>query len=199
MVILANPLNLIFVIFSVLIILCSVLIIFSNNAIHSILALIFIFLFSAALLLTLKLEFLSLLLIIIYVGAIAVLFLFIIMLINIKKTELKFNLIKYLPIGIILFILFYFELYVIISNNYSNFNDSIEFNYWIDIINNYTVFNKLSFIMYNWFFFHFIASALILFVAMIVAILLTFNDNTSNLEDFKLNSADNNIIFWKIK
>ena len=63
-----------FYLFSFLIISSSIFVIFSNNAVHSVLFLIFTFFNSAILFILMNAEFLAMTLVIVYVGAIAVLF-----------------------------------------------------------------------------------------------------------------------------
>jgi len=74
-----------FIIFS------SIGVIYSRNALHSILFLVSTFLFSAASIFFLENEFLALFLLIIYVGAIMILFLFVVMMLDLKHNILKVN------------------------------------------------------------------------------------------------------------
>lgn len=73
-------------IISVVIISSSLIVVFSSNAIYSVIGLIIAYCGSAALFIKLEAEFLALLLIIVYVGAIAVLFLFVIIMLNLKTS-----------------------------------------------------------------------------------------------------------------
>jgi NADH-quinone oxidoreductase subunit J len=75
-------------------------------------------------------EFLSLLIFMVYIGAIAVLFLFVIMMLNIKIVELRTTYLRYLPVGIFIIVIFFFELMFSI---YFQFN--IVFYYSIDFTN----------------------------------------------------------------
>ena len=78
-----------FYLFSFLIISSSIFVIFSNNAVHSVLFLIFTFFNSAILFILMNAEFLAMTLVIVYVGAIAVLFLFVVMMLNISESAIK--------------------------------------------------------------------------------------------------------------
>ncbi len=91
----------------------------SKNPVHSILNLVFVFLNVSALLLILNVDFLAMIFLIVYVGAIAILFLFIVMLLNIKTIEFSVNLVRYLPVGILIGLIFYLQIYYIISKNVS--------------------------------------------------------------------------------
>ena len=94
--------NLLFFIFSSILILSAIAIITVKNSIYSVLFLVLNFITAAGLLLLLECEFLSLLFIIIYVGAIAVLFLFVVMMLDVKILETSKDLFKYIPIGSII-------------------------------------------------------------------------------------------------
>jgi NADH-quinone oxidoreductase subunit J len=118
-----------YIFFSSLAIISSILMISCVNPINAVLFLILVFISVSMIFIMWNLEFLALIFIIVYVGAIAVLFLFIVMMINIKKIE-KDNT-TYLTIGIIIVLLFAFELLILI------FNDKLEWNYLIDNGNNY--------------------------------------------------------------
>ena len=104
-----------FLIFCPLIILSSILIIASKNAITSVLYLICIFLLSALCLLLLGAEFLSVLLIIVYVGAISILFLFVIMMLNLRIVEVYNSLVSFFPIGCFLGFFFFFFFFFFIK------------------------------------------------------------------------------------
>jgi NADH-quinone oxidoreductase subunit J len=47
---------------------------------------------------------------VVYMGAIAVLFLFVVMMINIKVVQISEDLVTYLPLGFIIFIIFFMEI-----------------------------------------------------------------------------------------
>jgi NADH-quinone oxidoreductase subunit J len=64
-------------------------------------------------------EFLALLFMVVYVGALAILFLFVVMMLNVRLVELIDNLTRYLPIGLIIGIVFLFELLVIVDTQFS--------------------------------------------------------------------------------
>lgn len=158
--------------FSLLILFCIIMIIISYNPIHSIFWLVLTFLFSSSLLISINLNFLSLSIIIIYVGAIAILFLFVIMMLDLVNLEI--SLIKNL-IPIIIIILINILIKILLLNNiklykniffYSNWN--IKYSNHINIIGN---------ILYSDYFYPFIIISIILFIAMIGAIILTLEIN----------------------
>jgi NADH-quinone oxidoreductase subunit J len=74
----------------------------SRNPVHSVLWLILAFLSSAGLFVLLGAEFVAMLLIIVYVGAVAVLFLFVVMMLDVDFAELKGEMAKYMPLGLLI-------------------------------------------------------------------------------------------------
>ena len=63
----------------------------------------------------LEIEFLAFLFLIIYIGAIAILFLFVIMMLDIRLVEIFENSTRYLPIGMIIGLIFLVELSLILD------------------------------------------------------------------------------------
>ena len=66
-----------------------------------------------------KVEFLALLFMIVYVGAIAILFLFVVMMLNIKLEELKDNATRYVPLGLIIGLVFLIEILLVLGKENS--------------------------------------------------------------------------------
>lgn len=74
----------------------------SRNPVHSVLWLILAFLSAAGLFVLMGAEFVAMLLIIVYVGAVAVLFLFVVMMLDVDFAELKAEMARYLPLGLLI-------------------------------------------------------------------------------------------------
>lgn len=100
--------------FSILSILCSVMVIMSKNPIHSILYLILVFCNVTFVLIILGIEFIAIIFLIVYVGAIAVLFLFVVMMLNIKILELDEVFWKYIPVGLLISSIFLFQIFFLV-------------------------------------------------------------------------------------
>jgi NADH-quinone oxidoreductase subunit J len=154
----------------------------AKNPVHSILFLILVFLNTAMLLISLGIDFLGIFIIIVYVGAIAILFLFVVMMLNIKLTELNDNIYKYLPIGFFfgLLFLFLFSFFVLdtVSLNLPLTNSShINWVNELAIKGNNLV--QLGVILYTTYLPQLIIAAIILLVAMLGVIVLTFTQVTS--------------------
>ena len=77
-----------FNIFSAILIVSSLMVILSRNAVYSVLFLVFTFLNASIIFLISNAEFLAMTLVIVYVGAVAVLFLFVVMMLNINSTKI---------------------------------------------------------------------------------------------------------------
>jgi NADH:ubiquinone oxidoreductase subunit 6 (subunit J) len=106
-----------FYLFSTLTILSGIMVIRAKNPVHSVLFLILVFCNVSGLLILLGLDFFAMVFLVVYVGAIAVLFLFVVMMLNIKLVEINENILRYLPIGGLIGIIFLFEIFLIIDSD----------------------------------------------------------------------------------
>ena len=109
--------ELLFFLFSSLILTSGLIVITARNPIQSVLFMILVFVNVIFLLICLQAEFLALTFVIVYVGAVAVLFLFVVMMLNIKITELNKELIHYFPIGGLVGIIFLMNTFLILLSN----------------------------------------------------------------------------------
>ena len=109
--------SMLFFLFSSIALIASIMVINAKNPVHSVLFLILVFCNSAGLFILLGVEFLAITFIIVYVGAIAILFLFVVMMLNIKLVELNENMLRYLPIGALIGLIFLFEIFLVLENN----------------------------------------------------------------------------------
>jgi len=174
--------DILFFILSFILLLSASSIILSKNPIHSVLFLIIVFVCSSGLLLLLGAEFLGMIFIIIYVGAISVLFLFVIMMLNIRMIELRENLIKYVPLTIIIAFVLLFELFYLFHNisfDFSNFSHVQIFNFNLFALIIPTNLQLLGYLLFTYYVDYFIICGLILFIAMIGAIVLTLHTEFS--------------------
>lgn len=174
-------LELLIFLFSFLIILNSLFVILSENPIYSILYLILVFLNSAALLLLFYIDFISIIILVIYVGAIAVLFLFVVMMMNIKIVLIQESMYRYLPLGLFICICFFLEIFFTLDfqlfNNVdlsliSN-SDFIFINNWFNVLYKTDLISSIAECIYAYKWYYFIVCAVVLFLAMVGAIVLT--------------------------
>lgn len=102
-----------FYLFAAVTIASAVMVISSRNPVHSVLFLILAFVNAAGLFMLAGAEFLALLLIVVYVGAVAVLFLFVVMMLDVDFVELRQGFMQYLPIGMLVGLIFLAELLMV--------------------------------------------------------------------------------------
>ena len=102
--------DLAFYAFATVTVTAGLLVTVSRNPVHSVLWLILAFLSSAGLFVLLGAEFVAMLLIIVYVGAVAVLFLFVVMMLDIDFAELKGEMSKYMPLGLLIGVIILMQL-----------------------------------------------------------------------------------------
>nr|YP_007890643.1 NADH dehydrogenase subunit 6 [Jakoba bahamiensis]AGH24137.1 NADH dehydrogenase subunit 6 [Jakoba bahamiensis] len=163
-----------FYFFAILSIVSATCVISSTNPIHSVLYLILVFCSSSGLLLLLQVEFLAMVFIMIYVGAIAVLFLFVVMMLNVRLVEFNINMLKYLPLGGIIALIFVFEIFLVINNELVESKSNIVgYINWSENIETITNIDSLGRLIYTEYFYLFLLAGMILLVAMIGAIVLT--------------------------
>ncbi len=90
-----------FYLFAITAVTAALGVVISRNPVHSVLWLILTFLSASGLFVLLGAEFVAMLLVIVYVGAVAVLFLFVVMMLDVDFTELKGEMAKYMPLGLL--------------------------------------------------------------------------------------------------
>jgi len=88
-----------FYLFAFVAIAAAVMVVTARNPVHSVLFLVLTFFNAAGLFVLTGAEFLAMILVIVYVGAVAVLFLFVVMMLDINFVELREGFQRYLPIG----------------------------------------------------------------------------------------------------
>jgi len=162
-------LNIIFYTFSLVSILAASQVVISRNPVKSVLSLVLCFFSTAILWMLCESEFLSIVLILVYVGAVMVLFLFVVMMLDVKISFLKEGFIKYLPLGISIGVLF--VLGIVYSITY---NTIISCKTFAAYPENYNNVKTLGEVLFTEYLYPFEISGIILLVAMIAAISLTF-------------------------
>lgn len=170
--------NVLFYFFSGVSIFCGLMVIGSKNPIHSILSLILVFCNVAGLLILLEVEFLAMMFLVVYVGAIAILFLFVVMMLNIKLVELQENVIRYLPIGGLIGVIFLVEVFLVLDRNLvtaPDTNPSKMLINWTSEVSNITNIEAFGEVLYTHYFYLFLIASMILLVSMIGAIVLTLH------------------------
>ena len=166
-----------FFIFSTLLIFTCFKVITSSNPVLSAVNLVFSFFLSAVLWLLLGAEFLSIILILVYVGAVMVLFLFVVMMLDINIAKKTAAYIKYLPLGIAVFIAFNILIIYFFINTFENIDYNAVKN--IEIISDSNTQN-LGYLLFTKYIIEFEIAGLILLLGIISAIILTYRKNPKN-------------------
>ncbi|WP_404339369.1 NADH-quinone oxidoreductase subunit J [Sphingomonas sp. MMS12-HWE2-04] len=161
-----------FYLFAIVVVASGALTILSRNPVHSVLWLILAFFNAAGLMVLAGAEFIAMLLVIVYVGAVAVLFLFVVMMLNIDFAELRAGVMRYAAIGLLLAVALVAEIIVAVgawSAGTLSLGRRIA---PIDAdVPNIEAIGRL---LYTRYLFAFEGAGLVLLVAMIGAIVLTY-------------------------
>jgi len=166
-----------FYIFSIIAILSAIMVTVSKNTVHSVFFLILDFISISCLFIMIGAEFVGMIMLIVYVGAVAVLFLFVVMMLNVSlQTNQWFAAERgssHIPVGIIVSIIIFFELIIVVGGwkFKPNLNpNSIDLNFISEKTNTHSI----GEVLYTDYIHLFQLSGMILLVAMIGAIVLTF-------------------------
>ncbi|MBL8550660.1 MAG: NADH-quinone oxidoreductase subunit J [Hyphomonadaceae bacterium] len=141
----------------------------ARNPVHSVLFLILTFFSGAGLFVLMGAEFLAMLLVVVYVGAVAVLFLFVVMMLDVDFVELKQGFLNYLPVGALVAIALFVEL-ALVAGAASQAAGPHRAPHAAGEVTNAEAIGR---VLYTDYMLLFQLAGLVLFVAMIGAIVLT--------------------------
>jgi len=162
--------------FSVIAIISAIMVTASKNTVHSVFFLILDFISVSCLFIMIGAEFLGMIMLIVYVGAVAVLFLFVVMMLNVAQQKSQWFLSrqssKHIPIGMIVSALIFFELIIVIGG-WKYKPDLFDLNNSLNAFSESNT-HSIGLILYTDYIHVFQISGMILLVAMIGAIVLTF-------------------------
>ena len=165
-----------FYFFSFIAIISAIMVTASKNTVHSVFFLILDFISISCLFIMIGAEFLGMIMLIVYVGAVAVLFLFVVMMLNVAQQKNQWFLSKssssHIPIGIIISAIIFFELIIVVGGwKYKpDLTNRVNNTLTEDISNTHS----LGQILYTDYIHIFQISGMILLIAMIGAIVLTY-------------------------
>ena len=169
-----------FYFFSLIAIISAIMVIVSRNTVHAVFFLILDFISIACLFIMIGAEFLGMMMLIVYVGAVAVLFLFVVMMLNVAQQKNQWfgskDSSKHIPVGLIISTLIFFEIIIVIGGwkykpDLFDINNSFG---QTDISNTHS----LGQVLYTDYIHIFQISGMILLVAMVGAIVLTFRQRS---------------------
>ena len=166
-----NFLQFSFYLFSAILIVAASLVVTVRNPVKAALYLVLVFFSAACIWLTLEAEFLAIVLVLVYVGAVMVLFLFVVMMLDIDVARLREGFTQYLPAGLVIAGVMVAELSVVMLSR----------RFGLDAIPrpvargvDYSNTRELGLVLYTDYVYAFEIAGLILLVAIIAAISLTF-------------------------
>ncbi len=165
-----------FYFFSFVAIISAIMVTAARNTVHSVFFLILDFISISCLFIMIGAEFLGMIMLIVYVGAVAVLFLFVVMMLNVAQQKNQWfgssKSSSHIPIGLLVSIIIFVELIIVVGG----------WKYKPDLLNSTTISisqttsntHALGNVLYTDYIHLFQISGMILLVAMIGAIVLTF-------------------------
>jgi len=169
-----------FYIFSLIAIVSAIMVTVSKNTVHSVFFLILDFISISCLFIMIGAEFLGMIMLIVYVGAVAVLFLFVVMMLNVAQQKNQWfsarESSKHIPVGLIISVIIFFELLIVIGGwKYKpDLLSAMSLSIDMDISNTHSI----GYVLYTDYIHIFQLSGMILLVAMIGAIVLTFRQRS---------------------
>ena len=165
-----------FYLFSFIAIVSAIMVTVARNTVHSVFFLILDFISISCLFIMIGAEFLGMIMLIVYVGAVAVLFLFVVMMLNVAQQKNEwFSSAKsssHIPIGLLISLVIFFELIIVVGG--WKYKPDLLSSSSITISDTTTNTHSLGNVLYTDYIHLFQISGMILLVAMIGAIVLTF-------------------------
>jgi len=167
--------------FSIIAVVSAIMVTVSKNTVHSVFFLILDFISISCLFIMIGAEFLGMIMLIVYVGAVAVLFLFVVMMLNVAQQKNQWFASaassKHIPVGLIISTIIFFELIIVIGGwkykpEIFDINNSLKVS---DLSNTHS----LGQVLYTDYIHIFQISGMILLVAMVGAIVLTFRQRSN--------------------
>ena len=164
-----------FYLFSIIAVVSAIMVTVSKNTVHSVFFLILDFISISCLFIMVGAEFLGMIMLIVYVGAVAVLFLFVVMMLNVAQQKNQWFISEensgHIPVGLLISAIIFFELIIVIGG----------WKYKPDLFETTNLITKeisnthsLGQVLYTDYIHIFQISGMILLIAMIGAIVLTF-------------------------
>ena len=169
-----------FYIFSLIAIVSAIMVTVSKNTVHSVFFLILDFISISCLFIMIGAEFLGMIMLIVYVGAVAVLFLFVVMMLNVAQQKNQWfsarESSKHIPVGLIISVIIFFELIIVIGG--WKYKPDLVSSMSLNIDSSISNTHAIGYVLYTDYIHIFQLSGMILLVAMIGAIVLTFRQRS---------------------
>ena len=165
--------------FSIIAIVSAIMVTASKNTVHSVFFLILDFISISCLFIMIGAEFLGMIMLIVYVGAVAVLFLFVVMMLIVAEQKGQWFSSRWdggthIPVGLLVSLIIFFELIIVIGG--WKYKPDLLNSLSINISNEVTNTRSIGNVLYTDYILLFQISGMILLVAMIGAIVLTYRE-----------------------
>ena len=170
-------LEIVFYIFSGVMILGALGVVASRNPVHSALSLVLTFFSAACIWMLLEAEFLAISLVLVYVGAVMVLFLFVVMMLDINIAKMRAGFGEFLPYGLFVGVVMLLEMSIVLSNKALG---PEKMPVPVPHAADYSNTRELGRVLYSDYIYPFEIAALILLVAIVAAIALTMRARKEN-------------------
>ena len=162
--------------FSIIAVISAIMVTVSKNTVHSVFFLILDFISISCLFIMIGAEFLGMIMLIVYVGAVAVLFLFVVMMLNVAQQKNQWFISKensgHIPIGLIISTIIFFELIIVVGG--WKYKPELSSPTISQVSNEISNTHSLGQVLYTDYIHIFQISGMVLLIAMIGAIVLTF-------------------------
>ena len=169
-----------FYIFSFVAIISAIMVTVSKNTVHSVFFFFLDFISISCLFIMIGAEFLGMIMLIVYVGAVAVLFLFVVMMLNVAQQKNQWfsakESSKHIPVGLIISVIIFFELIIVIGG--WKYKPDLVSAMSLTIDKEISNTHAIGYVLYTDYIHIFQLSGMILLVAMIGAIVLTFRQRS---------------------
>lgn len=160
-----------FYLFSAILVFAGLRVITARNPVHAVLHLVLAFFTAGMIWMLMQAEFLAIAIVLIYIGAVMVLFLFVVMMLDINVDRLREGFWRNLPVGLVVAVIMLTEMVLVLNGRYfgldaapASLSGPVE-------QGNTQMLAKLLFTDYS---FPFELASLVLLVAMIAAVMLTY-------------------------
>jgi len=161
--------TILFYFFAASVVFSALRVITARNPLHSVLFLVLAFVSSSGIWLLLEAEFLAIALVLVYVGAVMVLFLFVVMMLDINIEKLRKDFLQWLPAGALLATLIVVQMVWVLGDKAASAGMTA-----VKHAADYSNTKELGRLIYTDYVYPFELAAVLLLVAMVAAIALTF-------------------------
>jgi NADH-quinone oxidoreductase subunit J len=160
-----------FYLFSAILVFAGLRVVTARNPVHAVLYLVLAFFTAGMIWMLMQAEFLAIAIVLIYIGAVMVLFLFVVMMLDINVDKMRQGFWRYLPVGLVVAGIMVAEMATVLNGAYFHL-ENVPAPQAMDAA--YSNAQDLARVIFTDYAFPFELASLLLLVAMISAVVLTF-------------------------